>query len=66
MADELLLKVGEVARRLGFGKSLVYRLIRDGELRSVRIGGARRVLVAELNEFIQRLKERRDEESAVI
>ncbi len=66
MADELLLTVGECARRLGFGKSLVYRFIRRGELRSLRIGGARRVLVAELDEFVTRLRERRDEEAVVV
>ena len=58
MCDSLLVDVAEAARRLGFGRSFVYqRLIQTGALRSIKIAGARRILVTDLHEFVQRLKE---------
>jgi excisionase family DNA binding protein len=59
--DEQLLKVEDVCRRLSLGRSFVYRLIQMGTLRSVRIGGARRVLLSDLEEFIRGLKDDPDE-----
>ena len=38
-----LLRVPEVAQYLGVSRPLVYRLIGDGKLRSVKIRGSRRV-----------------------
>ncbi len=40
--------VAEAARRLGFSERTVKRRVRDGTLPSVRVGGARRVLVGAL------------------
>jgi excisionase family DNA binding protein len=51
MADELLLTVGEAARRLGIGRSLLYRLMLEGQVLSVKIGRSRRVPVWALEEF---------------
>jgi excisionase family DNA binding protein len=56
MSEELLITVNEAARRLGVGKSLMYMIIRRGELPSVKIAGARRVAVAELQEYVSRLR----------
>ncbi len=53
----LLLRPEEVARALRISRSKVYELIRAGELRSVKIGGARRVPAAVLAEFVTRLQE---------
>lgn len=36
--DRLLLTVEEVAHRLGIGRSLAWRMVRSGELPSVRLG----------------------------
>ncbi len=36
--ERLLLTVEEAARRLGIGRSLAWRLVRSGELPSVRLG----------------------------
>lgn len=58
MSDELLITVAEAARRLGLGRSLTYRFIQTAELPSLKIGGARRVAVADLNQFVERLRER--------
>jgi excisionase family DNA binding protein len=60
MCDQLLLRVEEAAKRLGIGRSLVYRFIQTGELASVKIAGARRVLVSDLVEFVRQLKEQEE------
>lgn len=52
----LLLKVDEVCERTRLGRTAVYGLISSGALRSVKIGSARRISVADLNEFVLRLR----------
>jgi excisionase family DNA binding protein len=56
MADELLLTIDEASRRLGMCRSVVYRFIRSGDLLSMKIGGSRRVLVSDLEDFVKRLR----------
>lgn len=58
---ELLVTVREAGRRLGVSRSTAYELLRQGALASVRIGSSRRVVVADLEDFVQRLKEMPDE-----
>lgn len=53
--DRLLLRPVEAAQRLGIGRTKLYELIASGELRSVRIGGARRVSATALAEFVAAL-----------
>ncbi len=53
----LLLRPEDAARALGVGRTKVYELMRSGALRSVRVGGLRRVPVAALNEYVTRLEE---------
>ena len=56
MTDErLLLRPAEAAERLGIGRTKLYELIRSGELRSIKIGGARRVSATALTEFVAEL-----------
>ncbi len=62
MCDRLLLTVVEAASRLGLGRSLTYRLIQAGDLPSIKVAGARRVVVADLEEYVQRLSEHAREE----
>ena len=57
MQEVLMIRIEEAARRLGLGRSLTYRFIQTGELPSVKVGGARRVLVADLELFVKRLKD---------
>lgn len=57
MGEALLLKVEEAARRLSLGRSLTYRLLQTGELPSIRVAGARRVLASDLEAFVARLRE---------
>jgi len=55
MADVQLLTVMEVARFLAIGRSKVYELMYKGELRSVKIGGSRRVRYSDLGEYVRYL-----------
>lgn len=57
MAEELLITVREAGRRLGVGRSTMYVLLRQRLLASVRVGGARRVAVSDLEEFVRLLQE---------
>ena len=50
---EHLLKVADVMEELNLSRPTVYRYIRNGELRSVMIGGARRIPESAVDEFIE-------------
>ena len=43
---ETLLKVEELAARIKVSRSTAYALVRSGEIKSIEIGGTRRVPVA--------------------
>jgi excisionase family DNA binding protein len=45
----------EAARRLSLGRTTVYGLISAGALESVRIGRSRRVPVAALDRYVERM-----------
>ena len=47
-----LLKAKEVAEILNISRSMSYRIIQRGEIRSVNIGSARRVRPTDLAEYI--------------
>lgn len=47
-----LLTVTEAAEILKLGRTLVYELVLRGELKSIKIGRARRIPVSALDEFI--------------
>jgi excisionase family DNA binding protein len=51
----LLLTPEEAARRLSVGRTTLYELLARGELRSVSLGRCRRISVAELEAFVERL-----------
>jgi len=51
----ILYPAAEVAQQLGVGLTMAKSLIASGELRSVKIGRARRVPADALYEFVQRL-----------
>lgn len=45
-----------MAQLLDVGRTRIYDLIRTGDLPSVKIGGSRRVLVAEVHRYLERLR----------
>ena len=52
----LLLTPEQAAATLGICRTKVYQLITTGRLESVRIGTSRRIAVAVLEEFVERLR----------
>ena len=52
----LLLTAEEAALALRVGRSKVYELMRAGVLRSVKIGGSRRISAAALAEYVKALE----------
>jgi excisionase family DNA binding protein len=52
----LLVTTDVAARQLGCGKTTVYKLISDGELQTVKVGRLRRVPVAAITEYVDRLR----------
>ncbi len=65
MDTRKLLTVAEAAQAMGIGRSLLYRLVMSGQIRSVVVGGrARRIPVEAIDEFIAReLADQSDETS---
>lgn len=54
--EPLLYDSEEAADMLGVSRSLVYRLMRSGELRGVRLGRSRRFSRLELEALVERLE----------
>jgi excisionase family DNA binding protein len=55
--DKLLLTPEEAANALGIGRSKVYQLMRDGKVRSLRIGTCRRIPATALSELVAGLED---------
>ncbi len=55
-AIRLLLTVEEAADRLGIGRTLMYALVKDGEVESVHIGRLRRIPADALPRYLERLR----------
>ena len=53
--DKLLLRAEEVTELLDIGRTCVYDLIRTGDLRSVKIGGSRRVPSTAVQQYLDHL-----------
>jgi excisionase family DNA binding protein len=56
----LLLTVEEAADRIGICRSNMFKLIRRGDVESVKVGRLRRVTPAALEDFVRRLTARED------
>jgi excisionase family DNA binding protein len=57
--ETVLLKIPDVMERLSVGQTKVYEMMSSGELRSVRVGRARRVPSEELERFMAELDDTR-------
>ena len=55
--EPLLVTVEEAARRLCVGRTLIYQQVRRGVLLSVRVGRCRRIAVADLERYVEHLRE---------
>jgi excisionase family DNA binding protein len=49
--DEILLDIEQVAKLLNFSKSFVYKLVRSGRLRAMRMGAHLRISRSEVNRY---------------
>jgi excisionase family DNA binding protein len=56
MRQPLLYRPEEAAQLLGVGRTMVFELIRTGRLRSVKLGGARRISPAALADLVAALE----------
>ena len=54
----VLLTVRDAAQRLSCGRSLLYQLIAEGELETIKLGRLRRVPVDAVEALVDRLRER--------
>ena len=57
MPEPLLVNVGEACRMLHIGRSTFYKLIQTGAIGTVHIGASRRIVVADLQAYVERLKQ---------
>jgi len=55
-AERIVLTVEEAAERLGVGRTLMYALVRSGDIESIAIGRLRRIPLDALDEFVSRLR----------
>ena len=53
--EDRLLKTEDVMAILKVGRSTVYKLISSGELPGVKVGTSRRILLKDLNNYIENL-----------
>ena len=49
-----LLTIAELAQLLGIGRTTVYRLVKTGELRAVRVGERLRFRPEDVNAYLER------------
>lgn len=54
----VLLRVEEAADRLGIARTMMFKLVREGEVESVLVGRLRRIPVVCLDEYVERLRRR--------
>jgi excisionase family DNA binding protein len=64
--EPLLLTIPEAARKLGCGRTLLYRLIARGELAEVHLGAAARIPSVALERLVERKLELAVERQAVL
>ncbi len=53
--ERILYRVSEVAGFLGISRGKAYQLINSGQLKSVKIGGCRRVRADDLRAYVETL-----------
>jgi excisionase family DNA binding protein len=56
-SERLLLTPDAAAERLSIGRSSLYELLLAGEIASIKIGRSRRVPLAALSDYVDRLRQ---------
>jgi excisionase family DNA binding protein len=56
MVERLLYQFREAAERLSLCERSVWQLVRDGKIRSVKIGKSHRIAAADLDEYVEQLR----------
>jgi len=56
--EKILVSPDEAAELLSIGRTYLYELIHAGEIKSVQVGRLRRVPVAALHEYVEKLEAR--------
>lgn len=54
--NRLVVRPAEAAKMLGCSRLLVYRMVRDGKLHSVKDGNRRLIRVADIEKYLQSLE----------
>ena len=57
VGEPVTVSVEDAAMLLGIGRTVAYRLVNAGDLRSVKIGRRRLVVRSSIEEFVARLEE---------
>lgn len=57
MGVQLLLSVEQAAARLGLGRTVMFGLVKSGEIESVKIGRSRRIPADALLTYVKKLRE---------
>jgi excisionase family DNA binding protein len=55
-AERIVFTVEEAAERLRIGRTLVYALVRSGDIESITIGRLRRIPCDALDDFVSRMR----------
>jgi excisionase family DNA binding protein len=66
VADELLVSLDEAARRLAMSRRSVQNLTYSGALPALAIGRSRRIAVADLERFVEQLRQDTSQPLAVV
>jgi len=61
VTQPVLVTVDQVAKMLSIGRTAAWELVRQGKIKSIKIGRTRRVPIAAIQEYIERLM---DEDAA--
>lgn len=62
--DQVLYKVPHAAKVMDFSERYMWRLVRDGEIRSIKVGSSRRISRDSLIEYAKRLTSDETEDAA--
>ena len=54
--EQLMYRPADAAQMLGMGRTAVFALIKSGQLRSVKLGGARLITADALRAFVRELE----------